>query len=95
MSIVTAEEWARFNLSILECKSDFADIYWVGDMVLIYPYWNVNNRVNNPSADPEKVLIYPYWNVNRGATIKSGGCGPVLIYPYWNVNRGAKIATLT
>ena len=33
-------------------------------MVLIYPYWNVNEGGWTTQWEDGAVLIYPYWNVN-------------------------------
>ena len=32
--------------------------------VLIYPYWNVNEKITEIKDAGKRVLIYPYWNVN-------------------------------
>ena len=33
-------------------------------LVLIYPYWNVNDGYSRKGKAGRHVLIYPYWNVN-------------------------------
>ena len=38
------------------------------DMVLIYPYWNVNQIQATVLSLHNRVLIYPYWNVNPPCT---------------------------
>ena len=55
-------------------------------VVLIYPYWNVNQGFASYVRFSVKVLIYPYWNVNLSALSVLYAQLMVLIYPYWNVN---------
>ena len=53
-----------FNLSILECKSCSRALCVGVAVVLIYPYWNVNDEKEERAWMEHIVLIYPYWNVN-------------------------------
>ena len=38
-------------------------------LVLIEPYWNVNNLLINGDFQIWQVLIEPYWNVNQAMTV--------------------------
>ena len=53
-----------FNLSILECKFNLCRLARTAEIVLIYPYWNVNLVKWARSNKKALVLIYPYWNAN-------------------------------
>ena len=35
--------------------------------ILIYPYWNVDNRKTTDEEASLIILIYPYWNVDSSS----------------------------
>ena len=40
-------------------------------MILIYPYWNVDDDVKSVKEYEVNILIYPYWNVDYETTENS------------------------
>ena len=85
-SQINPQLYLTFNLSILECKCCKATGLTKTEVLLISPYWNVNEEIARMEAEYAQLLISPYWNVNiRSYTIVRFDIN-LLISPYWNVN---------
>ena len=78
--------FCRFNLNLLECKSEHVPCSCVTSEVLISTYWNVNLNFTAFASAAIHVLISTYWNVNWFNNNATDWVFRVLISTYWNVN---------
>ena len=55
-------------------------------LVIVAPYWNVNQRNAKGKFTNHFVIVAPYWNVNPLLRLFQILDNRVIVAPYWNVN---------
>ena len=55
-------------------------------MILVAPYWNLNDVEYICRFILLCILVAPYWNLNAGKNKINNNTITILVAPYWNLN---------
>ena len=55
-------------------------------LILVAPYWNLNEYESGSYKLNCLILVAPYWNLNNDTVKKEELYWFILVAPYWNLN---------